>query len=100
MGNPELVSQIPQHVHHAQHVIHHVAPHAHHVIKHATHHIKHVTHTGVKMLHLVIDTIVSLAVGFGLGWYIRGRGIKGVKTDLSNANSTVTKLAEDAQAKV
>lgn len=99
MGNPELISQIPQHIQHAPQYVHHYVPHIKHAVHHITPHIKHVTHTGVNMLNLAIDTVVSLAVGFGLGYYVRGRGIKGVQTDLSNAQATVTKVADEVQAK-
>jgi len=63
--------------HHAKHVVHHVAP----VIK-----------QGYSMLSLLLSSVASLAAGFGLGWYIKGRGMTGVKIDLNNVKSDVEKI--------
>ena len=51
---------------------------------------------GVPMLYSVIASVVSAIVGAGLGWYIKGRGMAGVKVDLSNAQKEV----EDLKAKL
>lgn len=51
--------------------------------------ITHTIETGVSMLNAAIASVVSLFVGFGLGWYVKGRGATGVKTDIGNAVNTV-----------
>jgi hypothetical protein len=34
--------------------------------------------------------VVCLPLGFGAGYYVKGRGLTGVETDLGNAKTTVT----------
>jgi hypothetical protein len=59
----------------------------HHVV-HALPHIKYVV-TGVSYMTAMISAAVSLAIGFGLGWYVKGRGVTGVQNDLNNAKTVV-----------
>jgi hypothetical protein len=33
--------------------------------------------------------VVCLPMGFALGYYVRGRGVLGVETDLSNAKTVI-----------
>lgn len=65
-------------------------------------HIKHVAHTaphavvaafsGVSYMTAAICAGVSAIISFGLGWYVKGRGFTGVKTDVSNAVTKVEDL--------
>ena len=48
------------------------------------HTLKEIVMTGL------ITGVVSLLAGFGLGWYVKGRGITGVQTDIGNAEKTVS----------
>ena len=34
--------------------------------------------------------VVSIPFGFALGWYVKGRGLVGVETDIGNAKTTIT----------
>lgn len=43
---------------------------------------------------------VSLVVGFITGWYVKGRGMTGVKLDLLNAKMDVINLKDKLDAKV
>lgn len=54
---------------------------------HFPHHIPHFS--GVSYMTALVAGVVSLVAGFGLGWYVKGRGVTGVKTDASNAVQTV-----------
>ena len=47
---------------------------------------------GVPMLTSLISSIVTGAVGFGLGWYVKGRGMTGVQIDLNNVKTDVENL--------
>ena len=92
MGNPELISQIPQHTTHVYHAYHPVVHHTvHHVVNHPV--VKQTIYKEISVLHDIINitlaVIVSLPAGFGLGWYVKGRGVTGVKTDITNAENTV-----------
>lgn len=40
----------------------------------------------------IISSLVSAGVGFGLGWYIKGRGLTGVQNDLNNIKTDVENL--------
>jgi len=52
--------------------------------------------TGVSYMSAILSSFNSALVGAGIGgglaWYIRGRGIPGVKIDLDNAKKTITDL--------
>lgn len=72
----------PAPVVHVAHAAAHVAPHVITVTKTVL--------VGVTYMHAIIATVVGTAVGFGLGWYIKGRGFLGVKTDLTNAKNVIT----------
>lgn len=39
-------------------------------------------------LSSMIGGVVAFGIGFGLGWYVKGRGLIGVKTDVKNAVAT------------
>lgn len=43
---------------------------------------------------------VSLGVGFITGWYVKGRGMVGVKIDLLNAKMDIANLKAKLDAKV
>lgn len=76
---------------HVAHAAPHVAPHVAHVVAHVKPVIQTI-HTGVPMLYTFISSVVSLSVGFGLGWYIKGRGMAGVKIDLANVKNDIVNL--------
>jgi hypothetical protein len=47
------------------------------------------------LMDAAIAGVVALAAGFGLGWYVKGRGLTGVQTDATNvANETKTVVAD------
>lgn len=43
-------------------------------------------------LYSLISPIVTFAIGAGLGWYVRGRGMDGVKIDLDNVKKELENL--------
>lgn len=59
-----------------------------------TSHVSHVAPTliGVSYMTTFIVAAVSSAVSFGLGWYIKGRGMAGVKIDLANVKTDIEML--------
>jgi hypothetical protein len=65
------------------------------VIKHAARHAavsaQPVIH-GISMLTTFIVSAVSTVAGFGLGWYMRGRGFQGVKNDIANILKDIEEL--------
>jgi len=68
-----------------------VAPH----VAHVTHVAKPVIHTmliGVTYMTALYYSMASLAAGFGLGWYIKGRGMSGVQVDISNIKNDILDL--------
>lgn len=73
------MSQLPHH-------IQHIKPMAHAVV------------TGVPMLYTAISSLATMALGFGLGWYIRGRGLSGVQIDLVNIKNDVANLKSKLSA--
>jgi hypothetical protein len=68
----------------------------------AVQHIQHVKHIapyvaptimlGYSMLTLVISNLSTAIVAGGLAWYIRGRGLAGVKIDLDNIKMDIANL--------
>ena len=44
------------------------------------------------ILNTIIASVVSLLVGGGLGWYIKGRGMTGVQIDLNNVKTDVENI--------
>jgi len=44
---------------------------------------------GVTYLNASLAVVIGAAIAGGLAWYIRGRGLTGVKTDIQNAETTV-----------
>lgn len=76
-----------------------VAPAVHHVA-HAAHHVAAVAPViktvlvGVTYKMAAIYSVISLAAGFGLGWYIKGRGMAGVQIDLNNVKTDVENLKD------
>lgn len=60
--------------------------------------VSHIAHcaplipTGISYMTAIISSLISLAAGFGLGWYIKGRGMAGVKIDLNNVKTDVENL--------
>jgi len=65
---------------HVKHVVHHVAKQAP-VIK-----------QGFSMLSLLLSNIVTAVVFGGGAWYVRGRGVTGVQTDINNIKTDVEKI--------
>lgn len=72
---------------------------AQYCIDHAPH-IKPFAKQGFSMLNLIISNIVSLFVGGGLGWYIKGRGLQGVKNDAANAVTSTEAVVTEVKAAV
>ena len=74
------------------------------LVPHVAHHVHHLPMavaavaavppitTGVSMLTTLISSAVSGGVMFGLGWYIKGRGMTGVKNDINNIKTDVENL--------
>lgn len=54
--------------------------------------------TGFSMLTMLISNAVTAGVMFGLGWYIRGRGMAGVKIDLDNIKMDIANLKSKLSA--
>jgi hypothetical protein len=54
--------------------------------------IIHYIHTGVSYMTAVIASAISLAVGFGLGWYFTGGGKAKVDPIVSTVQADVAKL--------
>lgn len=69
----------------------HVATHVKHVIHSAPHLI-----TPIKQGYSMITTLISSAVTggimFGLGWYIKGRGMAGVQIDMNNIKTDIVNI--------
>ena len=42
------------------------------------------------VINIFWTVVVCLPLGFLAGYYVRGRGISGVETDLGNAKTTIT----------
>jgi hypothetical protein len=80
--NVDLVQQSAPHIKHAAKHVAHVAP----IIK-----------QGFSMLNLIISNIVSVAIGGGIGWYVKGRGLQGVKNDAANAVTTTENVLTAAK---
>lgn len=75
------------------------APHIAHAVKHVVHHaaptmaaVSPVIKQGFSMLTLFLSSMTSMGIGFGLGWYIKGRGMTGVQIDLNNIKADVENL--------
>lgn len=47
---------------------------------------------GYSFMTLFITSLISSGAGFGMGWYIKGRGMTGVKIDLQNVKTDVENL--------
>ena len=77
-------------------VVHH-APAVKHAVKHIAQHAP-IIKQGFSMLTLFITNILSAAVFGGGAWYIRGRGVNGVKIDLANAQKEIQKLTNATPA--
>lgn len=54
--------------------------------------VPHINILGVPTLTSIITGIVSLAIGFGLGWYVKGRGMTGVQIDVANIKTDILNL--------
>lgn len=69
-----------------------VVPHA---APHAVAHVKPVIHTiliGVTYMTAAIYSAIALVSGFGLGWYVKGRGLTGVQNDINNVKLDIAAL--------
>jgi hypothetical protein len=55
---------------------------------------------GLSMLNLIISNAVSVLIGAGLGWYIKGRGLQGVKNDTANAVTATENVVTEVKAAV
>ena len=62
--------------------------------------VTHIVHTGIPMLYSIIAVVVSLAAGFGIGWYVKGRGLTGVAIDANNVKAEAEKVTTEAVAEV
>jgi len=67
--------------------VHHVAQACKPVIHYVPKVVDHLV--GVTYLNASIAVVIGMAIAGGLAWYIRGRGLTGVKTDITNAETTV-----------
>lgn len=47
---------------------------------------------GVTYWHAAGISLASILAGFGLGWYVKGRGWFGVKTDIKNAEVKIASV--------
>lgn len=74
-------------------------PSIHHVVAHAAI-VKPIIFHGVSYMTAIISSLVSAGIGFGLGWYIKGRGMTGVKIDLNNIKTDVENLKAKISAQV
>lgn len=64
-------------------------------------HFPQVTHlTGVKPMHAVIVSVVSLVIGACIGWYVKGRGWFGVKVDAGNALTKVETVGTEVKTEI
>lgn len=85
-------------VHATKHVVKHVQqacpaipPTCHTVMSHFN------VFSGVShLMYDLIGGIAVIAIGFGLGWYIKGRGLTGVQTDIGNAETSVKNVIATA----
>lgn len=68
-----------------------IAPHAAQHVSHAAPVIKTVL-IGVTYMTAAIASAVSAGIGFGLGWYIKGRGMAGVQIDINNIKTDILNL--------
>lgn len=66
----------------------HAAPH----IKHAAVMAAPVIKSGVSMLTLAISNLSTAVIVGGLAWYVRGRGMAGVKIDIDNIKMDLANL--------
>ena len=55
---------------------------------------------GISMLTLLASNGLTMLVSAGLAWYIRGRGMTGVKIDMDNAKNEINKLKDQVSALV
>jgi hypothetical protein len=67
--------------------------------------VHNVVHTVTKLVGVTyteagIAVALTAIVAAGLAWYIRGRGLTGVKTDITNAKTTVNSAVAAVEAKV
>jgi hypothetical protein len=53
---------------------------------------------GVSYMTAIISGAAALVAGFGLGWYVKGRGITGVQTDLNNVKTDVANIKTQLSA--
>lgn len=61
-------------------------------VKHIAQCAPQLIHIGVPYMYAAIYSLVSLLAGFGLGWYVKGRGWFGVKVDATNAVTEIKSL--------
>lgn len=72
--------------------LHQAAPAA---VAHAAPAIHYVTKTvfqGVTYMEAAIASGISILTGFGIGWYVRGRGFAGVAIDIANIKNDIVNL--------
>lgn len=51
-------------------------------------------------IYALVAPVVTLGIGFGAGWYVKGRGLAGVKIDLGNASNEVKTVTTEVKAAV
>ena len=66
----------------------------------ADHFPSQIVNSGISMTHVIIVTGISLLAGFGIGWYFKGRGMTGVKIDMTNAAGVVKTDAQKVETAV
>lgn len=76
-----------------------IAPNASHHIAHAAPAIKTIL-IGVTYMTAIISSAVAVGIGFGLGWYIKGRGMAGVQIDLGNIKTDIANLKAKLSAPI
>lgn len=47
---------------------------------------------GVTYMTALIASSIALLSGFGLGWYVKGRGMVGVQNDINNIKTDILNL--------
>lgn len=60
----------------------------------------HIVTTGITYARASIACFITFLIGGGLGYYVRGRGIQGVKIDAENVAKEANTISTEAVAEV